>query len=105
MKKLTKKELVWVADGVSVEEIEFNTVGSFKGSLFFISPNCISPLDVHAVKESWTVLNGKGELTINGKVIAEHIQAGDVIYFEPFESHTVKNTSDEVLKIVSLWWD
>lgn len=104
IEKLTKKELIWITEGVSVEEIDFNSLCPVKSSVIHVLPNHSSPLDSHAVKETRIILNGEGELRINNERKGT-VKAGDIVYFCPFETHSVKNVSEEPLKIISLWWE
>lgn len=107
MRKLNKQELQEISPGVTVEEIIFSYDGirlaPFKSSVFTIHPKSISPIDSHQVKECWIVIDGKGVLTCNNK--KDVINTKDVIYFDSLETHTVSNPYEEVLKIISIWWE
>ncbi len=104
MKLISKKELAWIDLGVGVEEVDLQSLAPFKASFFEVSPNMASPVDAHSVKEIWIVLKGEGELTVNHKEV-NNIQLGDIIYFDSFESHLVRNTSQNDLRVLSLWWE
>lgn len=96
-------KLVQVANNVTVKEIFLKDHAPFKASFFTIQPNGISPLDSHKVKEVWIVTDGVGELTCDNQM--QIIQKGSVVYFDPFETHSIKNPANSDLNIISIWWD
>ena len=49
-------------------------------------------------EEVYVILEGRGTMTIDGK--AHEVCAGDVILNKPYGSHGLKNTSDDILKIL-----
>jgi mannose-6-phosphate isomerase-like protein (cupin superfamily) len=74
----------------------------FRSSRFTIEPGGASPPDNHSVAEMWIVIEGAGDLRYESQSVA--IETGDVFYFEPFQTHEVRNHSDSSLKILSFWW-
>ena len=92
--------------GMLVHEIdlmdESGPRAPFKASRFTVETGCISPVDVHAVREIWMVSEGEGELTYDGRSL--RIKAADVVYFEPHKPHQVKNDGAGTLVVYSVWW-
>jgi|SRR5580704_264398 quercetin dioxygenase-like cupin family protein len=74
----------------------------FKSSRFTIEPGGASPPDKHSVAEMWIIVEGMGELIWNEE--SYNIEAGDVVYFGPFDTHLVRNHSAQALKVLSFWW-
>ncbi|QHI35951.1 hypothetical protein IMCC3317_12990 [Kordia antarctica] len=94
------------AEGSEVSEVNLKekVKAPFKASRWSVSPGFSSPVDQHEVKECWFVASGKGVLTFKGDIKGD-IQAGDVIHFDPMESHQVYNSGEELLTIFSIWWE
>jgi quercetin dioxygenase-like cupin family protein len=74
----------------------------FKGSYWTVEPGGSSPEDVHSVHEMWLVASGQGELLYGGRRM--RVKAGDVVYFEPHQTHEVHNDGDAALAVFSVWW-
>lgn len=94
------------APGLTYGEFELQRGGAalapFKAALFTVAPGQDTPLDTHAVRECWYVVSGVGLLSYEG---ARHeIAAGQMLFFEPHQPHTVHNPGVETLNILSLWW-
>jgi mannose-6-phosphate isomerase-like protein (cupin superfamily) len=68
-----------------------------------VGPGGSSPLDHHRVRECWFIASGSGELTFKGEEKME-VAAGDILYFDSWESHEVKNTGQTTLSVFSIWW-
>ena len=89
--------------GMKLQELDAYRHGfPFKSSRFTIEPGGISPLDKHSVAEMWIVIEGIGELAYNDK--SYEVKAGDAVYFEPFQTHLIRNHSPQPLKVLSFWW-
>ena len=56
----------------------------------------------HDEKETFIIVGGKGIL--ESEAIKFEIEAGDVIHFEPFESHTLINTGTDNLSFLTIYW-
>lgn len=66
--------------------------------------NCSTTIHHHDEKETFIILHGYGEITIDDE--REMVQTGDVIYLPPMSSHTIKNISEtEELKFLTIYWD
>jgi len=62
-------------------------------------PNSHAPAHIHAAEEEILyVLSGRGEMYFDG--LPEPIEPGSCIYVPPNCTHSINNTSDEVLKVV-----
>lgn len=105
MHSIPKKPIDWYENKtINVAEIDFAEHAPFCGSFFNVNPGAESPVDQHEVLEVWLVISGAGELFVGDSTEAKSIQMGDVVKFDSFETHRVKNNSNEVLKMISLWW-
>lgn len=92
-----------VVDEIDFGHIAQQPIAPFKGSKFIVYPGQTSPLDVHDVIECWFVASGSGIVTYGG-IQKEMIKPGDVLYFQPQQSHEVWNNGTENLLIFSVWW-
>lgn len=63
---------------------------------------CTTP-DFHDEHETFLVLSGRGEITVDDEV--QEISDGDVVYLPPNSHHVVRNLSDEHrLEFLSIFW-
>jgi mannose-6-phosphate isomerase-like protein (cupin superfamily) len=60
------------------------------------------PLDRHAERELWVVIQGHGELTYKGET--SEIGEGDMVAFDPDVPHEFSNTADVPFELVSVYW-
>ena len=67
-----------------------------------VLPGEISTPHQHNEKEIFVITGGSGILR-NGQT-SESIEAGDVIYFNHFETHSVHNTGNEDLVFADIYW-
>ena len=67
-----------------------------------LRPGAQSQAHQHDESETWLILAGDGELTVNAETHA--VSARSLLQFEPFETHSVRNTGDSDLVLVSLYW-
>lgn len=92
--------------GMRVSEFDIQSMipagAPFKGSYWTVEPGGSSPEDVHSVHEMWLVASGQGELLFGGRPM--RVKAGDVVYFEPHQTHEVRNDGDATLSVYSVWW-
>jgi mannose-6-phosphate isomerase-like protein (cupin superfamily) len=102
MNLIKKSSVEEICKGVIIEEILCYPMAPFKASFFNIKANSSSPMDSHEVKEIWLVISGSGILECGDQLT--EIKEKDVIFFDSFEKHTVNNTSNIELKMISLWW-
>jgi mannose-6-phosphate isomerase-like protein (cupin superfamily) len=79
-----------------------SALAPFKAALITVAPGRDTPLDTHAVRECWYVVSGVGLLSY-GETRHE-IVAEQLLFFDPHQQHTVRNTGDATLIILSLWW-
>lgn len=105
--KLPFRPPVFEEDAMKVDEIDFSAVncGSmpFRASRFEVYPGKKSPPDQHEVTECWFIAKGIGELEHDGQN-RTNVKAGDVLYFNSYQSHTINNTGEDNLIIYSIWW-
>jgi methionyl-tRNA synthetase len=56
----------------------------------------------HDETEAFVMLSGRGEVVVNN--VAHPIESGVVAVFEPFETHILRNTGEEEILFVDLYW-
>ena len=66
-----------------------------------VYPNGTVPVHSHQMVESYTVLKGKGEVTVNGE--CQPIQAGELVYMEPGNEHGIRNTGSEDMHLMFVY--
>lgn len=94
-----------IAPGVKVTPIDFKLSQAkppFHTTYFQVLSQCETPLDSHQEEEVWIVLQGSGILTYEGS--CHSISSQNIFYFAPFKKHQVKNSTDELLLICSIYW-
>ena len=98
---------VFEGDAIKVDQIDFGAIDCsrmpFKASRFEVYPGKQTPLDQHEVVECWFIAKGVGELEYDGENRL-NVKEGEVLYFNPYQSHTIINTGGENLVIYSIWW-
>jgi oxalate decarboxylase/phosphoglucose isomerase-like protein (cupin superfamily) len=68
-----------------------------------VRPNESTTPHSHDEHETFLILSGSGEITVDGEVQA--ISRGDVIYLPPNSHHTVKNLSEDGrLDFLTIFW-
>ena len=66
-----------------------------------VYPNGTVPVHSHSMVESYTVLQGRGEVTVNGE--CQPIQAGELVYMEPGNEHGIRNTGSEDMHLMFVY--
>jgi mannose-6-phosphate isomerase-like protein (cupin superfamily) len=74
----------------------------FDASCFTVAPGHRTPVDRHAVRECWLVVEGTGTLTYDERPVP--IARGELLFFESDKPHFVENTGPGNLTIFSAWW-
>jgi uncharacterized RmlC-like cupin family protein len=68
-----------------------------------VRPNEATSAHSHDEEETFIILSGAGEITIDGEV--ESVGRGDVIYLPRGSRHTIENTSaSEPLEFLTIFW-
>ena len=67
-----------------------------------VPPGHSSTPDQHDETEAFVVVHGSGEITAGG--VRRPLAAGDLVLFEPFETHVVANTGTTPLVFLTLYW-
>lgn len=80
--------------------------GQIKGSEFCqgyveIDINGSIPMHNHETVESYTILEGKGLLTVDEE--ESLLEKGDFVFIEPWQNHSLKNTGNEILKLIFVY--
>ena len=71
--------------------------GAINGDYFcqgyvVVNPNGTVPEHEHETVESYTILQGQGEITVNGET--QPVGPGDMVYIERGQPHSLRNTGD-----------
>ena len=92
--------------GIGYGEFDLTTLADenapFKSSLITVEIGASTPVDQHQVRECWYIISGTGKLNYQGK--EQNVGPEQMLFFESHHSHFIQNTSNEALKILSLWW-
>lgn len=92
------------ADGMQLTELGLlRSSAPFKASRFTVESGCSSPVDSHSVREIWIIASGEGEVIYDGQAV--RVRTDDVLYFEPFKTHELRNDSAEKIVVFSIWWE
>ncbi len=80
--------------------------GAVKGELFCqgyveIDPSGSIPEHDHETCESYTILSGNGELTVDGEVSA--VGPGDYAFLHPWQKHSLVNTGQEPMTLMFVY--
>lgn len=83
---------------------DLSLVVPFSSRLVNVPPGeSTNPHNHHDV-EMWIILNGKGLLHSNGKDY--FVNEGEIVYFDPLDSHVITNQStNELLQFLTIWWE
>lgn len=98
---------MWAPPGASQDGIDLTTPpgpprAPFEMSLVTIEPHQVTPEHGHASHELWLISAGGGVLTYDGGSTC--VGPGDVVYFEPWKTHQVRNDREAPLRFFSVWW-
>ena len=63
-----------------------------------VYPGGSVPVHQHKTVESYTVLQGEGEVTVDGE--CQPIRAGELVYMEPEKPHGIRNTGDQDMHLM-----
>jgi mannose-6-phosphate isomerase-like protein (cupin superfamily) len=74
----------------------------FGSGMIIVNPNERTVPHNHDEEETFIILEGKGKVSIDSDT--EEVKKGDIVYFEPYSVHSIKNTGTEPLKFMALWW-
>lgn len=66
-----------------------------------VAPGGETTAHQHDEAEAFVMLKGEGELVVGN--IVHHVRPGSVAVFEPFETHTLRNTGDVPLEFLDLY--
>lgn len=77
-------------------------VAPFTLARFSVPPGVTSAADCHEVREIWLVQSGSGLLTVDG--VSDRLCAGQVRFFDSFQTHQLYNDGDDTIELVSIWW-
>lgn len=59
------------------------------------------PLHHHAAEETYTVVKGQGEMTVQGETV--QVAAGDCVYIDSTKEHALRNTGEEELHMMFVY--
>lgn len=67
-----------------------------------VGPGVMTDPHQHDELETFVIVAGRGDITVDGK--SRQVAAGTVIQFEPFETHTLRNTGEDDLLFTTFFW-
>ncbi|MEV8115948.1 class I tRNA ligase family protein [Streptomyces xiamenensis] len=92
------------ADAIHVTSLDSGPAARLGVAAAWVSvePGARSEAHQHDETETWVIVSGSGELTVDAE--RHPVRAATVVQFEPFETHSVTNTGDTELLLLSLYW-
>ena len=80
--------------------------GAINGEYFFffflvVYPGGSIPLHDHETVESYTILKGQCDMTVDGETKA--LKEGDFVYMKPWQSHGLVNTGESELHMMFVY--
>ena len=75
----------------------------FKALWVLVESGKETPIHRHHEEEVFLVYQGSGVASGAGEVL--EVSAGDVLYFPPFNNHTIRNTGEEDLVVFDVFWE
>jgi mannose-6-phosphate isomerase-like protein (cupin superfamily) len=66
-----------------------------------IYPGGAIPLHDHVTVESYTIITGTGEMSVDGETLP--VKAGDFIYIDRGKEHSLKNTGQENMHVMFVY--
>ncbi|WP_353171744.1 cupin domain-containing protein [Acinetobacter rudis] len=103
--RLNNKALFETNTGLKVLEVDLTTIlpeVPFELSQFTVAVDGHSPDESHEEREIWIITSGSGQLKYKGAIY--NLIAGQAVTFSPNIVHTIKNTGETTLNVISIWW-
>jgi methionyl-tRNA synthetase len=75
----------------------------FGSSWGIIEPKGSTTPHSHHELETFYIVEGEGEMTIDGDTSI--VKAGDTIYIPAFTTHQLRNLQDKELRFIAIWWE
>lgn len=102
MKITTLDESAYSA-AFGIEMASIDSLAGPAGAASFgrVAPGGETTAHQHDEAEAFVILRGEGELVVDN--IVHPVRAGSVAVFEPFETHTLRNTGDVPLEFLDLY--
>ena len=91
------------AFGILMASIDLTSSFHVGGSYGLVAPGTESTLHRHDEAELFVIISGEG-LVVGDASDVKPVKAGDVIIIEPFEKHVLRNSGEETLVFVDLYW-
>lgn len=82
---------------------ETQTSTDFGAGWVVIEPGGATPAESHNEEESFIFVAGHGRLVRDDGEI--EVKKGDVVYLEPFATHSVHNVGESPLEFLCIWWN
>lgn len=92
------------AFGIDMSSIELGSVETFGvgGAWGRLVPGARSDAHQHDETETFVIVAGRGDLVVDSG--RRPVEPGNVIQFEPFETHHLENTGDSDLLFATFYW-
>lgn len=92
--------------GTKVAIMDVPTVGlpaaPFKLARVEVPAGGMTDPDTHEVREIWMIARGEGRLVLAGE--ETRVRAGDVLFFDSHQTHTLHNEGDTPIEFFTVWW-
>ena len=80
--------------------------GAIDGEYFcqgyvIVYPGGTVPIHEHTMVESYTVIQGEGEVIVDGE--CQPVKAGELVYMEPGSAHGIRNTGDKDMHLMFVY--
>jgi mannose-6-phosphate isomerase-like protein (cupin superfamily) len=79
-----------------------DTGATFGAAWAVVTPGQTTTPHGHEEEETFIFLIGEGLMSVDGQTFP--VRKGDVVYLAPFAAHTVRNTGNEPLELLCIWW-
>jgi mannose-6-phosphate isomerase-like protein (cupin superfamily) len=67
-----------------------------------VAPGTSTTPHAHDEEETFIFLSGQGTMSVDGQQFP--VAKGDAVYLEPYSAHTVRNTGQDPLELLCVWW-
>src|SRR5580658_1465872 len=89
-------------DMASLGSAELGYSAAFAASFGHVAVGRQTTAHRHDEAEMFVILRGRGEVIVDD--VPYRVQPGAVIFFEPFETHVLRNVGDDDLLFVDVYW-
>ncbi len=100
--KIDNIKLADISENIRLEKKCLHQGTPFSMTNFVLSPNTTTPIDCHQEREIWFIQSGNGRLVCDEETY--DLGPGDSVQFSAWQKHSIHNTGQSNLSIVSMYW-